>query len=397
MDNKLPILCNDETCTGCSACINSCSIGAINLIKNEEGFYRPQIDSDKCVGCLKCEKTCPVINPKSHPKSLARVYAAWHKNPEIRSHSTSGGAFSAMAETILGKGGIVVGAAYTENMKVEHICIENTHDLKKLRLSKYVQSRIGTVFQEIKAYLRNGRVVLFCGTPCQVSGLKQYIGENDNLLCCDFICHGVPSPMMYDKYLQWLESKYGKITHINFRDKRKGWYDALRVLRLENGKEKVLKGKQDSFWVGFNNNNNLQLSCYECKFTGFNRVADITIADFWGIGKSLSFGHKDEIEKGVSMLMANNDKGLKLICDSAERMNIFERSKDEMIARNHTIIRSTRKPAERNVFYSDLNNISYDNMVNKHLTPNIKTKLVKFMREYLPFQIIRLIRLKDQK
>jgi coenzyme F420-reducing hydrogenase beta subunit len=398
MDKVLPILCSDNGCSGCSACASICEADAITMIRNEEGFYRPSVDVETCIGCHQCERKCPVLYKKLAENSIAKVYAAWHKDAKVRADSSSGGAFSALAETVLNEQGVVVGAAYTENLMVSHICITNKEDLSKIRLSKYVQSHIGTTFKQIKTYLKEDKRVLFCGTPCQVAGLKAYLGkESDNLICCDFICHGVPSPLMLDKYLNWLESRIGAVHCLNFRDKRKGWYDSLRTVILKNGKSKILRGKKDAFWVGFNNNNNLQPACYHCQYIGFNRNADITIADFWGIGKEQAFGHKAEIEKGVSMVMANSKKGLILIQESAMYMELFERDKAEVVARNQAILHSSERPKSRDTFYHDLRHISFDEIIKKYLIPNKKTKLVKLMREYFPYSLIAIIRTMNQK
>lgn len=398
MENKTrPILCTDEQCTGCMACANACGKQAITLNINDEGFYRPQINSDLCVNCMRCEKICPIINPTKAPYTMGKVFAAWHKSTEVRQESSSGGAFSALAETIIEQCGIVVGAAYTNELKVQHICVTNKENLTQLRLSKYVQSEIGFVYQSIHEYLKQGKKVLFCGTPCQVAGLRGLFPKEEQLVCVDFICHGVPSPMMLQHYLEWLTPQTGKIAHINFRGKDKGWYDALRIVTLENGKKVSLKGKRDAFWIGFNNNNNMQATCYQCRFVGTERLADITIADFWGVGKQVPFGHKNEIEKGVSMVLANNERGLKLVNESENKMVLIPRTLDEVFLRNETIVTPCKRPKSRDTFYSDLKRLTFDEMIVHYLTPNSKIKLVKLWREYLPASLITIIRMRDQK
>lgn len=401
MAYSLPQLCSDDICTGCGACASACEKEAIRLIPNEEGFYRPQIDGSKCVSCGLCEKVCPILNPlkdKLPCTDAPLVFAAWNKDEKVRAESSSGGAFSALADTVLEMGGVVCGAAYMSDMTVEHICIENKSDLSKLRLSKYVQSYTGHVFRQIREYAKRGRTVLFCGTPCQTAGLMSSLRKDyPHVYCCDFICHGVPSPYIYKHYLQWVEDKYGKVTHINFRDKRKGWYDALRVVTLDNGRQKVMKGKNDAYWEPFNNNYNLQSSCYDCRFLGFPRKTDITIADFWGIGKNYPFGHIGEIEKGVSLLIGNSDKGISLIHRSDDKMMCFERTLDEAIEKNQAGVHSSTRPAPRENFYHDLKRLTFDEMLSRYMIPQTKTRLVKFFREYLPFSIIKYIRTRGQK
>lgn len=399
MGNKIPTLCSDIECTGCSACINSCPFDAISTTQNNEGFYRPSIDTTKCTGCHVCEHRCPVLHPISVQKSLSKVYAVWHNDATTRMKSSSGGAFSALAEAVLKEDGIVVGAAYNEQMRIQHIAISLTDDLDQLRRSKYAQSEIGFIFKEIKGYLLNGKKVLFVGTPCQVAGLKAFLIKcYDNLFCCDFVCHGVPSAFAFEKYLQYLTTYVGEISSLNFRDKRKGWYDSIRVASMQNGQQRVLRGNKDSYWVGFNNqDNNLQQSCYDCKFLGLNRLADITIADFWGIGKNKPFGHRNEIEKGVSMVLINNQHGQTLFNLSKKYIQFFERNIDEVIHFNQAILRSSVKPSSRDTFYKDLTTSSFDSMITNYLTPDFKTKLIKIMREYVPYSIISHIRLRGQK
>lgn len=398
-NKRLPILCDDSLCTGCAACANICSFNAITMSPNAEGFYRPEVTPEMCIGCTKCERICPVLNPLPVNASTdQKVYAGWNKDSTVRSMSSSGGAFSALAQTVLEMNGIVYGAAFDENLHVAHIRIDKLNDLDKLRLSKYVQSEINKIFKEVQIDIHAGRSVLFCGTPCQAAGLRAFLQKpSANLVICDFICHGVPSPLMLKKYVQWLAPWYGTIKHINFRDKRKGWYDALRVITNDKGEKSILRGHKDSYWVAFNNNNNLQACCYDCRFLGRERRSDITIADFWGIGKSTPFGYKNEIEKGVSAIIVNTSTGLDLLNKSDSKMEIFERTIEEVESRNKAMIYPSPMPPSRKKFYLDLRSMTYNEMIHQYLIPNNKTKLVKFMREYMPFSILNHIRTIDQK
>ena len=397
---RLPQLCDDKNCTGCLACINVCNADALTRTFNEEGFYRPKLDADKCVKCGLCVKSCPVLNkPDIHfsPEGI-KVFAAWHKDEDIRKKSSSGGAFTALAEAVLKKGGVVFGAAYGNNMCIEHIAVENNLGLDRLRLSKYAQSYVGETLRQVRNYLRAGRVVMYVGTPCQVAGLKQFLNKDyENLLAVDIICHGVPSIMFLQKYLSWLGKKYGKVEHINFRDKRKGWYDALRVIKTEKSSEIVMKGEKDNYWVGFSNNNNLQHYCYTCSFQEFPRISDLTIADFWGIGKQKPFGHKEEIEKGISMIVVNNPSKQHYLDGAAKSLFIEERSIEEAKLGNNTALTESRCPASRATIYSDLQSMDYESFRNKYMKPTMKESLVKLFRERLPYSIISYIRLRKQK
>lgn len=400
MENKkLPQLCADKDCTGCLACVNSCRQGALSIGKNEEGFYRPRFDADKCVGCGLCERNCPVINrlPMVEAGNL-KVFAGWHLDEEIRMKSSSGGAFTALAENIILQGGVVYGAAYTEDMQIAHIEVKSVSELERLRLSKYAQSCVELTMKDVKEHLEMGKKVMYVGTPCQVAGLKSFLRKDyNNLLAVDIICHGVPSMMFLQKYLGWLGEKIGKVKHINFRDKRKGWYDALRVVKTDSGREKVLRGEADNYWVGFNNNNNLQYCCYNCQFQGFPRVSDMTIADFWGIGKTKAFGHKDEIEKGVSLVVVNNQEKQHYLDECRSRMFIEPRSLEEAIVGNNTALVKSVCPASRDSIYVDLQLMDYDSFRKRYLSTTRKQDVVKLFREYIPYGIVKFLRMRSQK
>lgn len=400
MENKrLPQLCDNKTCTSCLACVNSCNQDALSVVKDDEGFYRPQLNTEKCVKCGLCEKGCPIITPvKRQNEHELKIYAAWHKNEVIRAKSTSGGAFSALASVVLNKGGVVFGASYGDDLQIKHIEVCDEVGLDKLRLSKYAQSHVGNSYQQVKKRLLEDRMVMFVGTPCQVAGLKNYLHkEYDNLILVDFICHGVPSIDMLQGYTKWLEKRYGKVNHINFRDKRKGWYDALRVIRSVTGNEKVMRGDDDNYWVGFSINNNLQESCYNCVNQGFPRCSDITIADFWGLGKRVPFGHKEEIEKGISMIAVNNQRIMPFFEEASENLIVFERTTSETISGNKTAVQSSHRPKSRDTLYKDLRTMDYDDFRKKYMSTTLKQKAVKFFREYLPFSVIKYIRLRSQK
>lgn len=353
---QTPILCHDDTCTGCSACANICPVNAIELKPNDEGFYRPNIDASQCIGCLLCEKHCPICNPllNKTAQKEPRTFAAWHKSPEVRRVSSSGGAFSALAKTILDDDGCVVGAAYDENMQVRHIMIESEHELSRLRLSKYVQSFIGDIFKTLKKQLEQGRKVLFVGTPCQAAGLKSFLNRSyDNLIVCDFICHGVPSAMVFFQWVKWLEKIYSKkIISVNFRDKRKGWYDPIRVLTFSDGHKAVANVKEDSYVVGYYGNCDLQYCCYDCQFLKFPHVSDLTLGDYWGIGKTIHFENKSEIENGISLIIANNDHGLSFVLQCHD-IFLVERDVDDALIRNQAGVHSSLKNPQRDSFYQD--------------------------------------------
>lgn len=398
---RKPKLCDNNTCTGCSACFSSCPVQAIAMRPHEvEGFYRPIIDYDRCIGCLKCEKSCPLLNsPIQYPVSQS-IYAVWHKDENIRKNSSSGGAFSALALSILRQNGVVVGAAYTDDMHLRHILVNHISDLHKLQASKYFQSDLAETMKEVKQRLHEGTTVLFCGTPCQIAGLRAFLDDKEveNLYTVDFICHGVPSPIYFKQYLRWLNPHNTPIRNFIFRDKTKGWYDAVRVIvKGEPPKSTILKNKKDSYWVGFNNNLCLQEACYDCQFLGKQRRSDITVADFWRVGQRIPFGHKDEIEKGISMLMINSPKGESLFTQSKSNLEFYPRTLDEVLGGNQAMIHSSKRPISRNAIYHDLNQYGYEYVRCKYLNLGLKPRLVQFFREYMPRFIVKQLRTCFQK
>ena len=401
MENKrLPQLCDDTICTGCASCINSCRESALILVQNIEGFYRPHLNAAKCIGCGLCEKCCPILNPiKRQSEKMQNVYACWHKDTETRYNSSSGGAFSALAETILEDGGFVVGAAYDEELCVKHIIIESKSELDKLRLSKYVQSRIDAdLFVSIKMKLSDGQKGLFVGTPCQCAGLRASLRkEYDNLVIVDIICHGVPSKLMLDKYKEWLEPLIGKVTHINFRNKNRGWYFGQRTARIEGGKLKYLRGKKDAYFTCFNKNNCLQHSCYDCRFQNFPRYSDLTIADFWKIGMVEPFGHKDEIKNGISMIITSNKKAVDFVIEAKDKMEMFERTMKEAIRGNHAGVESSHKPTSRKSIYEDITTLDYTCFINKYANLGFKKRLIQLFKQRCPSSLVNFIKLMQQK
>lgn len=391
MSNKsFPTLCNDKICTGCSACSNVCPVDAIQMVPNCEGFLNPTIDKGKCIKCLKCSNVCPVINHRTKSYNDINVYACWNINNDIRKESSSGGVFSALAKPILENGGYVIGAAYNDKMALEHISITRAQDIYKIRGSKYIQSNIKYIYREIKSLLDCGNKVMFVGSPCQVAGLKNYIGINNNLVCCDFICHGVPSQTLFTKYIKWIEDhKKVKISNYNFRDKSKGWYDASRTI---NNNIK-LKGKYDIFFYWFNQNITLRESCYKCPAIGMNRHGDITIADYWGIGMEYKFDHLNEINKGVSFVMINNHNGALAFEEAKKFIQYEKRPIQEILYRNKPLIYPSKRPQARDSFYIDMNNIKDFEELRKKYKPKIsKTLLIYRIKEHTPYLILSIIR-----
>lgn len=355
----MPNLASTHSCTGCGACDNICPYDAIELTANQEGFLMPYISYDRCMECKLCEKACPIVNGKKEflkNGNPSKILAFWSKR--YRTKSSSGGAFSEIAQYVLDINGIVFGASWHEEFKCKHTYAETVKALAELRGSKYVQSTIGDTYKQIKNELTTGRLVLFTGTPCQIAGLKSFlIKPYENLLCVDLVCHGVPSNQLFCNYVAKLKKRnpqFNSATGFGFRQLN-GWGIAPSV-KLPKSKEN-LTGINDVYMSAFSKGAIFRESCYSCQFNGLNRCGDITIADFWGIGKfGVPFRH--DVSKGVSLIFVNTSKGNNVIRSLTDNGNCFveERQLDEALRLNHNIVESSKLPDNRKEIIEAFNN-----------------------------------------
>jgi coenzyme F420-reducing hydrogenase beta subunit len=381
-------LCKESACTGCAACAASCSKRCISLRPDNEGFQRPVVDYSKCTGCKNCSSVCPIliddasqpiysvesdkivnntITAKSRTEKVEQIaYAAWNLDEEIRKKSSSGGVFSVLAEVIINKGGVVVGAAFDNSFTVRHIIIEKISDIYRLRGSKYVQSEIEpAILCLIRDMLEKRRNVLFSGTPCEVAGLLFFLNKSyNNLYCCDLVCHGVPSPLLFKQYKKHLESNSGRLLDISFRDKINGWKKYSIYLKYENGRNKFISMKDDSYMIAFLRDYALRPSCYECRYKKLQRNGDITIADFWGVDKK--YPEYDLDDKGTSLILVNSIKGKWLIDACKDKLFIGNADVDTAISGNPSLVRSSLRPSQRDTFYRDLKNLSFGKLVKRY-------------------------------
>ena len=305
-----------EQCCGCSACLHICPNHSLSFREDKEGFLYPQVDTATCIECELCEKVCPVLNQGEERMPL-KVYAAKHADDEIRMKSSSGGIFTLLADQIIDKGGVVFGARFNENWEVVHDYTETKEGLAPFRGSKYVQSNIGISYKQVEEFLKTGREVMFTGTPCQVAGLKKFLRKDyENLLTVDFVCHGVPSPMVWRKYLEEEIVRQGNnpvVTGVNFRDKSTGWKKYSFVLNFSKAsadgeQNSVLSSvfTDNAYMNAFLSDLSLRPSCYACPAKAGKSGADITIGDFWGIENIMPTIDDD---KGVSLLIINSHRG----------------------------------------------------------------------------------------
>lgn len=341
----MPTLANEGNCTGCAACYNSCNHGALSMVANEEGFLFPKINIDKCIECKLCERSCPVITPqKNNHTNTPRAFAVW--NEHDRCISSSGGAFSSFARYIISKGGIVYGAAFDKHLYLRHQAAETLEELEVLRGSKYIQSDIGNTFKDIRKNLLKDRWVLFCGTPCQVAGLRNYLHKDyEHLLLLDLACHGVPSNGIWKSYLQKLSALHANVplSHFEFR-RRNGWGFAPSA--SIKGKLRPLYGVEALYMEAFDKSALFRKSCYQCQYACPQRIGDCSLADFWGIGRQ-GVPFKHNVMKGVSLVLANNAKGNKMLHDLPDTF-IEERPLTEALAENGNLNHPSILHVQRN-------------------------------------------------
>ena len=359
-----------ENCCGCNACGDACAHSAITFKTDIEGFWYPEVDREKCVNCGLCEKVCPVIHAEELKKNdyprPAHTIAAFNKKMSVHWDSTSGGAFSALAEAMYEQGGYVGGAIYNEDFSVRNFVSDNPEDLKKLRSSKYLQSRAEGIFKQIQTLLKNGEKVLACGTPCQMAALRSFLRKDyDNLIIVDFICRGVNSPKVYRKYLDSLERKYGgKVVYVKAKNKELGWRNLTRKVVFDNGKVYYGVHMQDDFRRGYHTNVYCRPSCYACRFKGFPRIADITIADYWGIEK---VDPNMDNDIGTSMMLLNSNKGIAFFEQVKGKLE-WEETKFESILPGNIALTKPIEPAkiDRKSFFEDLDKGTFEEVTAKY-------------------------------
>jgi coenzyme F420-reducing hydrogenase beta subunit len=374
-----------DICTGCMACINVCPVNCISPYEDDEGFCQPIIDKTKCINCGKCTAACPVLNaPIKHTDDTPVVYAVWNKDPLLLSKSTSGGAFGALAKQVLNGKGIVYGVAYSEDLLVNHIRVTTEDELQKLHGSKYVQSKIGYIYRSIKEDLDKAINVLFSGTPCQVAGLYGFLGHDkyDNLYTCDLVCHGVPSPGVYEKYIKYMEEKNNsKMINIEMRTKKRGWNSTLDMKHsYENGTViETFDAFNDPYMNGFLYDLILRKSCYECRYAKIPRESDITLADFWGIGSEMPFNHPTE--QGISMIMINTSRGKDLFNICKNNVYFEERNLNEAKKGNVMLSPRVHSNPNREKFFNDQKIMPFDVLTKKYLSrkESIKNRFINII------------------
>ena len=393
-------------CSGCGACVQRCPKKCIHFVSDSEGFWYPSVNKSECVDCGLCSKACHELHPYSERKPL-KVFATYTENEEVRINSSSGGIFTVLTEKVLGLGGVVFGASFDHTWNVIIKSVENKEGLSDLRGSKYIQSSTEETYREAERKLKQGQMVLYSGTPCQIAGLYHYLNkEYPNLLTADFSCHGVPSPLVWSEYLNEIiecpKGIAGKnmvstslkvkpvITGISFRDKSTGWKkygfvirgksadkaDKNLVLPSDNSQEQILLHEthdKNIFMRAFLSDMISRPSCYACKATHGRSMSDFTLADYWRINQILPDMDDD---KGTSLLLVNTEKALKFM--TGLDIIIEETSYEDAYSRNKGLRHSIKPHPNRRRFFNqyskNLGGISY--LINKNLKISFLRKIV---------------------
>lgn len=372
-----------QDCCGCTACEHICPTNAIKMLADEEGFLYPDIIQELCIDCGLCKKVCPIQNKLGRDDRFdePRVYAIKHKSNNVRMKSASGGAYPAISDYILKESNIVYGVKFSEKFYVHHDRAKNIQERDEFKGSKYIQSDLRDTFIRIKDDLIDGKGVLFTGTGCQVAGLINYLDakkvNTDNLITNDIICHGTPSPLLWNEYLDFIQQK-DELASYTFRDKDVGWHGYNVRVKYEKGKEKLNTPDIRIYANLFGSGLALRPSCYHCKFTNLKRPSDIMIGDFWGIERTLP---EIDDNKGVSLMMINTNKGSKVFNEIKSDMEIWESNTKDCLQPN--LIRPTRCPENREQFWQDYYDKGFKYIAKKYCGYGIKSRTKKILADIL--------------
>lgn len=366
-----------EYCSGCMACSRECPTQCINYIIDDEGFMYPKVDISMCINCDHCVKMCPFTQPDEYKKEPLSAYAAWSLDEKTRYLSATAGVFMMLAKKFIQNGGIVYGAAFDNELNLSHIRVQKLDDLIKLQGSKYLQSNFSEIYKSLQKDIDDDLNVLVAGTPCQIAGVRAAL-KCENLLLVDILCLGVPSPGVFEKYINWIEKKHKKkVKNINFRDKKTGWKRYSQTIAFEDGSNVSCTNDKSPYMRGFLDKIYIRPSCAKCPFSDTKRTGDITIGDFWGIENS--YPELDN-EKGVSLVYVSSKKGLEFFsnCKDIGKTNV------EL---QNTLQQALIKPAELNInredFFKDYLKNDFGKLTKKYMKQH--SKIVQFAVNMLKY------------
>ena len=373
-----------KDCMGCRACEQVCAKHSISMQPDKEGFLRPVINVNTCVDCKLCVSICPQNKDDKAPE-ICDVYALIAKDNELLTKSSSGALFAVLAKSIIEEGGYVAGCVFNDQIVAQHIVTNKLEDIERLQSSKYVQSDTLHVFSEVKQLLTNGKTVLFSGTGCQVAGLKAFLRKDyDNLITCDLICHGVPSPKLFEKYKEWWSiRKGGEVKEVNFRDKKKqGWGLGYKVKVKVKVKDYYSFAHLDPYYYHFIMGNIYRRCCYSCKYHNNNRLSDITMGDYWGI---LDYHPEFYDLKGVSVAVVNTNKGRCMLNQNIEKFKWLKSVFDYAAKVNRNLYSSTKCNEDiRSKIYEGIDNLDAITYFNKNFPLSEKKMLYARLKLLIP-------------
>lgn len=381
----------ENLCMGCGACMNTCPKGCISMEPDCEGFLRPKINTALCIDCKRCQSVCPALSKNQMVQIPVHAYGAHSKDGDIVHSSSSGGIFTLLGREVLGRGGVAFGAAFAGPDCVRHIAIQNETELWRLRGSKYVQSKIGRTYQQAKQFLKEDRWVLFSGMPCQIAGLKAYLGrEYEKLLCVDTICHSVPSPKVWQQFLKEAGDAAGSpVIRVNFREKQNSWDKYFLRLDFQNGKTIRYTGAENWYMQAFIQGMSTRPSCYSCKFKGENHFSDLTLGDFWGVRYA---DPECLYEDGTSLVLIHTEKGKQFLEDCRNDAVIQKTDFVKAIQGNPAYTIPSRPHRARELFFGNLGKVPIAEMVQQYLIPTRKELLLTHIRRCTLFHIFVRIR-----
>ncbi|MBQ7497403.1 MAG: polysaccharide pyruvyl transferase family protein, partial [Selenomonas sp.] len=369
--NYITAKLDNNMCMGCGACASICPKDAITLEPDQLGYYRAVIDQDKCVNCGQCVKACPAYSlPKKENSSHPACYEFMAASDEVLEASSSGGAFAVLAAEAFRREGAIAGAAWREDNLVEHVIVENPEEIHRLQKSKYLQSYLGTTFRRVKDLAENGRFVLFSGCPCQVAGLRKFLGRDyENVLMVDILCSYAPSAGFFKKYLQ--DAFPQGVQQYQFRAKERGWNcECIKVEPLEGTPFIRYGAREDDYQRVYHDHTMCPPHCERCQYQSVPRYGDVTIGDFWGISRRDAIADK---EKGVSVILCNNGKGKKFLASlPSNEIRVMKEVPLAWLGGNGCAINGAQNYAghNRNLFYEGIKKMNFSKAVDYALKPN---------------------------
>lgn len=375
-------LIEKEQCTGCSACSSICPQRAISMLMDNEGFYYPVINEKKCVSCGLCKKTCPIEKGEILSNKNTFAILAQNMKDDIRTVSSAGGIVGAIYSYVFSRGGVAFGSGLNIDNTVSYEKVESLEQCyqNKIFSSKYTTSFLGDIFIQVKNELLTKRLVCFVGLPCHVAGLKNYLKkEFDNLILVDLTCYGVPSGKLYKKYIDFLEDKYkGKITDVRFRDKSFGYASPTMSVEFDNYRVMSQNSDIKSYLRCFFKNLSSRPSCYQCNFKTIDRVSDLTVGDCRSVYK---FSKEMDDNLGTTVIYVHSSKGENILSNIETNIKRFEVPIDDVVKiSGKKMVESAVKNQNRDAFFSEIDNLSYNKLINKYCPPEFSEKIANLFK-----------------